>query len=46
MPWTNSESRYSTVSVALHWLMLVLLVLVYACMEFRGLFPKGSGGRR
>ena len=25
--------------------MLVLLVLVYASMEFRGLFPKGSGGR-
>jgi cytochrome b561 len=25
--------------------MLVLLVLVYASMELRGLFPKGSGGR-
>jgi cytochrome b561 len=45
MPWKNSESRYSTVSIALHWLMLVLLALVYACIEFRGLFPKGSGGR-
>ncbi|EJM30944.1 cytochrome b [Pseudomonas sp. GM25] len=45
MPWTNSESRYSTVSILLHWLMLVLLVLVYASMELRGLFPKGSGGR-
>lgn len=45
MPWTNSASRYSTVSILLHWLMLVLLVLVYASMELRGLFPKGSGGR-
>ncbi|UQS17070.1 cytochrome b [Pseudomonas sp. HS6] len=45
MPWTSSESRYSTVSVLLHWLMLVLLVLVYASMELRGIFPKGSGGR-
>jgi len=45
MPWTNSESRYSTVSITLHWLMLVLLALVYACIEFRGIFPKGSGGR-
>jgi len=45
MPWTNTESRYSTVSIALHWLMLVLLAVVYACIEFRGIFPKGSGGR-
>jgi cytochrome b561 len=45
MPWTSSESRYSTVSVLLHWLMLVLLILVYASMELRGIFPKGSGGR-
>ena len=45
MPWKNSESRYSTMSIALHWLMLVLLVLVYTTIEFRGIFPKGSGGR-
>jgi len=45
MPWKNSDSRYSTVSITLHWLMLVLLALVYACIEFRGIFPKGSGGR-
>ncbi|MCF5101947.1 cytochrome b [Pseudomonas proteolytica] len=45
MPWKNSESRYSTMSIALHWLMLVLLVVVYATIEFRGIFPKGSGGR-
>lgn len=45
MPWKNSDSRYSTVSIALHWLMLVLLIAVYACIELRGIFPKGSGGR-
>ncbi|MFO2462910.1 cytochrome b [Pseudomonas sp. 15FMM2] len=45
MPWKNSESRYSTISVALHWLMLVLLVAVCATIEFRGVFPKGSDGR-
>ncbi|WP_095078901.1 cytochrome b [Pseudomonas sp. Irchel s3h17] len=45
MPWKNSESRYSTVSVTLHWLMLVLLAVVYACIELRGIFPKGSEGR-
>lgn len=45
MPWKNSESRYSSVSIALHWLMLVLLIVVYACIELRGIFPKGSDGR-
>lgn len=45
MPWKNTDTRYSTMSIALHWLMLVLLALVYACIEFRGMFPKGSGGR-
>ncbi|MFW0756766.1 cytochrome b [Pseudomonas sp. H11T01] len=45
MPWKNTDARYSTVSIALHWLMLVLLAVVYACIEFRGIFPKGSGGR-
>ena len=45
MPWKNTESRYSTMTIALHWLMLVLLAVVYACIEFRGIFPKGSGGR-
>jgi len=45
MPWKNSDARYSTVSMTLHWLMLVLLAVVYACVELRGIFPKGSGGR-
>ncbi len=45
MPWKNSDARYSTVSITLHWLMLVLLAVVYACIELRGIFPKGSGGR-
>ncbi|MDR3454070.1 MAG: cytochrome b/b6 domain-containing protein, partial [Rhodoferax sp.] len=45
MPWKNTDSRYSSLSIALHWLMLVLLAVVYACIEFRGIFPKGSGGR-
>lgn len=45
MPWKNTEARYSTLTIVLHWLTLVLLVVVYACIEFRGIFPKGSGGR-
>lgn len=40
-----SPARYSGLSIALHWLMLVLFVLVYASMELKGMFPKGSAPR-
>ena len=29
-------------NVALHWLMLLLIATVYACIELKGNFPKGS----
>ena len=45
MAWLNSERRYGTLSVTLHWLMLALLVVIYACMELRVNFPKGSDVR-
>jgi len=45
MGWRNSTTRYGTLSVSLHWLMLVLLVAVYACMELRELYPRGSDPR-
>ena len=45
MNWKNTPQRYSTVLVALHWLMLILLVAVYASMELRGLAPRGSALR-
>ncbi len=34
--------RYSGLSITLHWLMLLLIVAVYACIELRGYYPKGS----
>lgn len=37
--------RYRTPSIALHWVMLLLMVAVYACIELRELFPKGSDPR-
>ena len=43
--WKNSTARYGSLQVALHWLMLVLLVAVYAAMELRENFPKGSDPR-
>lgn len=34
--------RYGTLSIGLHWIMLLLLIAVYACIELRVFFPKGS----
>ncbi len=40
-----SPTRYSGLSIAMHWLMALLLVAVYACIELKGNFPKGSEPR-
>ena len=45
MSWKSTAERYSRVSIALHWLMVLLFVLIYASIEFRGTFPKDSDGR-
>lgn len=41
----NSHERYGSLSVALHWLMLLLIAAVYACIELRVNFPRGSEPR-
>ena len=38
-------SANGTATIALHWLMLVLLAAVYACIELRELWPRGSDPR-
>lgn len=38
-------NRYGKLSITLHWLMLALFVGVYACIEIKGLLPRGSTGR-
>ena len=45
MRWFSDRDRYGSLPMALHWVMLVLLAAVYACMEFKGIFPRGSAGR-
>lgn len=45
MSWKNTSSRYGTLSITLHWLMLILLIAVYATIELRELYPKGSDPR-
>ena len=42
MNWKNTDSRYGTLSITMHWLMFLLLVAVYACIELREFYPKGS----
>lgn len=40
-----TTDRYSTATIVLHWLMLLLIVAVYATIEFREFYPKGSEPR-
>ena len=35
-------ARYGSTAIALHWLVLALIVAVYACMLLRENFPRGS----
>ena len=34
--------RYGRLSIVLHWITLALLIGVYACIELREIYPKGS----
>ncbi len=45
MSWKNTASRYGSLSIGLHWLMLLLFIGVYACIELREIYPKGSDPR-
>ncbi len=41
----TAPHRYARPLIALHWLTLLLLVGVYACIEGREFFPRGSALR-
>jgi len=45
MDWKNTSTRYGGLSIGLHWLMLLLIAAVYACIELKGFYPKGSEPR-
>ena len=45
MSLKNTTERYGSLSIAMHWLMLLLIVAVYACIELREFYPKGSDPR-
>jgi cytochrome b561 len=42
---SEPTARYPRALIALHWLTLLLIAMAYACMEFRGQFPRGSEPR-
>ncbi len=45
MTLSNTTQRYGSLSIGLHWVMLLLIAAVYACIELRELYPKGSDPR-
>jgi cytochrome b561 len=45
MSWKNTAARYGLFSIGLHWLVALLFVAVYAFIELRELYPKGSDPR-
>ncbi len=42
----SASERYNKISIGLHWLMVLLLIAVYATMELHEFFPKGSTPRK
>jgi cytochrome b561 len=45
MNFRNSAIRYGSLSISIHWLMLLLFIAVYATINLRELYPKGSDPR-
>jgi len=45
MNFKNTDTHYNTLSIALHWLMFILIVTVYGSIELRELFDKGTETR-
>lgn len=45
MNWKNTSIHYGSLSIGIHWLMLVLFVVVYGSIELRVLFEKGTDPR-
>ncbi len=45
MTYQTNPHRYAPISIALHWLMLLVIAAVFATIELRGEFPRGSDVR-
>ena len=42
---SSKATRYAPITIGMHWVMLLLMVAIYATMELKGIFPKGSDSR-
>lgn len=42
MRWKNTATRYGTLPIAMHWLMVVLIIGVYAAINLHDFADKGS----
>lgn len=42
MSWKNSEHSYGSLSIKMHWLMLILIAATFAFIECRVFFEKGT----
>ncbi len=45
MNWASTKTGYGWLSVALHWLMLLLIIATYATMDLKSFFPRKSPTR-
>lgn len=45
MTLKNTTERFGSLSIGLHWAMAILIAAVFATIELRELFPKGSDPR-
>jgi cytochrome b561 len=43
---TTQTQRYSTASIAMHWLMVLAFIGIYAAVNLIDVFPKGSDTRQ
>ncbi len=43
--WKSTTSSYGWLSMSLHWLMLILIVLTYATIDLKSVFPRESAAR-
>ena len=45
MTLRNTPDRFGSISIGLHWVTLIVLIGVYACINLTDLYPKGSEPR-
>jgi len=45
MTWKNTENHYGSLSIKMHWFMVILMVATFAFIECRVFFEKGTDMR-